>query len=689
MAGKNSGNSNGRARYEAEQNRRVLQVAKGVSATLGADFFQSLVKHLATSLRADLAFVAELVGTPADRIRSLAVCERRKITANFEQKSYGSASGQAIADGSFGCSKHAGRLFPLDELIASLEAQGYVGLGLADSNGQPIGVLAVVSRKVFPNMPLVKSVLQAFAPRVALEIERKRAEAIHRENEERYRAFVAANPDAMWRIELERPVPLGLPEEDQIEHVYRFGYLAECNDALAHLAEMQHGEDMLGWRFGEVATRTNPGAREELRSVIRSGFRSMAIETSPRNNAGEQVYRIRTQFAIVEEEGLRRIWGITRDITELRRIELSLSASERRFREVMEGIELPAVVLDARGKTAFANQCFFQITQRPWDVLSSLFWLKDIIPDAETELWQAAMEPEKPGSVRTTHFEGTLLPRNLPPRQIAWDTITVYDAENSPAGLAALGRDITRERALEKQIRERTALESVGRVAAAVAHDFNNMLTLALGNTDLLLHNAALSDEMRELLEAIDRAVRQCSKLSDQLLVFGRQQHLHPTPLTISDIVMEDERILSGLVGPNVELVFDLAAPARNVFADPMQIRRAIANLVTNARDAMPQGGKVILSTENARIEPNDPRYPGVMPGSYVKLAVTDTGIGLTEDVRARMFEPFFTTKAPGEGTGLGLSTVHGIVVQSGGHVAVESEPGKGTRFEILLPEHA
>src|SRR3954447_18170611 len=234
-------------RREADESHRILQVAKGLSATLGSDFFQSAVRHLANAFHAHCAYVGEVAGNPVDTVRTLAVFRDHEAAPGFEQKLSGTTTGQVISDGWFGCRSEVRRRFPLDDLMEGLEAEGYIGLRLSDSAGQRTGLIALASKVSFSDVALVKTVVETFVPRAAVELERKRQEDIYREAEERHRAFIANNPDAMWRIELERPVPLRLPEEKQIRHFYQHGYLAECNDALARLVGMERGEDLLGW----------------------------------------------------------------------------------------------------------------------------------------------------------------------------------------------------------------------------------------------------------------------------------------------------------------------------------------------------------------------------------------------------------------------------------------------------------
>ena len=680
-----------RPRWKAQQqavfSRRVVEVAKGVSATLGADFFRLLVNHLADVFQADYVYLGELAGTPPDRIRTLAD-SRGSESQLLEQGLSGTASGQVVTDGIFACRKGVRLLFPLDALANELEGEGYCGFRLTGSAGQLLGLLSMISSKPFENLSLAKSVVEAFTQRAAAELERKRNEDMRRESEERHKAFIANSPDAMWRIELEQPVPLSAREEEQIDGVYRFGYVAECNDAMARLAGAAHAEDLVGLPFAEVAQRANPEAREELRGAVRAGFRAVTVETSPRDAAGEQVYRSRSQFGIVQDGALRRIWGTTRDITNLRQAELSLSASERRFREVMQGIQLPVVMLDSAGAITFVNEYLAGLVQRSSQELSSLSWLSGIVPIVEVETWKKALQPDARGRAPALQFEGLLIGRNGQQRLIAWDTIALYDANNQPAGVAAIGRDLTRQRALEKQIREMQSLEIAGRVAAGIAQEFNSLLTVVIGHTSLLAQEIPKSDSRHEALNAIQNAALQCTSLTRQLLAFGRRQPLHPAVISLNNVITGDRRVLRSLVGRNTKLVLDLDMSVGWVFADSSQMRQVIANLVANASDATPAGGEVVISTSKVLVVKDDAQYPAVEPGSYVRLMVTDGGAGIPDEIREHMFEPFFTTKQPGKGTGLGLSTVHGIVVQSGGHVFVYSEPDRGTRVEILLPEH-
>jgi signal transduction histidine kinase len=239
---------------------------------------------------------------------------------------------------------------------------------------------------------------------------------------------------------------------------------------------------------------------------------------------------------------------------------------------------------------------------------------------------------------------------------------------------------------LEEQFRQAQKMEAVGRLAGGVAHDFNNLLTVITGYSDLLLGGRDLKETQRSALEEIRRSAERGGQLTHQLLAFSRRQPMQARSLKIDELVVHMERMLHRLIGEDVELV-TIAASSESVFADPGRLEQVIMNLVVNARDAMPRGGKLTIETGSLRlVEGLAARQLGVPPGHYVTIFITDTGVGMDQETQSHLFEPFFTTKNPGRGTGLGLATVYGIVRQSGGAIGISSEPGKGTIARIYLP---
>jgi nitrogen-specific signal transduction histidine kinase/ActR/RegA family two-component response regulator len=240
---------------------------------------------------------------------------------------------------------------------------------------------------------------------------------------------------------------------------------------------------------------------------------------------------------------------------------------------------------------------------------------------------------------------------------------------------------------LEQQLRQSQKMEAIGQLAGGVAHDFNNLLTAINGYSSLALQRSDPDDRIRGYLEEVKKAGERAANLTRQLLAFGRKQMLKPIPLNLNDVVSETSKMLRRLIGEDILFDARFDPELDHIHADPGQIEQVLVNLVVNSRDAMPHGGTLTIETANFKIDQEfASKHLGLAPGKYVVLTVSDDGCGMDEKTKARIFEPFFTTKEKGRGTGLGLSTVYGIVKQSGGNVWVYSEPGDGTVFKVFLP---
>ena len=261
------------------------------------------------------------------------------------------------------------------------------------------------------------------------------------------------------------------------------------------------------------------------------------------------------------------------------------------------------------------------------------------------------------------------------------------DNEGRVAGCLGVAVDITERKQLQDQLRQAQKMEAVGRLAGGVAHDFNNLLTVISGYSSFLLESLPDGSSLRSYAEQVSQAATRAAQLTAQLLAFGRKQMLQPSIMDINALVRDAETMLRRLIGEDIELVTDLRPSIGCILADPGQVYQVVLNLVVNARDAMPRGGRIAVATADVTIGEDEARHEmDTKPGDYVMLAVSDTGHGMSPEILAHLFEPFYTTKEVGKGTGLGLSTAYGIVKQSGGHISVESALGHGSTFRVYLP---
>ena len=287
----------------------------------------------------------------------------------------------------------------------------------------------------------------------------------------------------------------------------------------------------------------------------------------------------------------------------------------------------------------------------------------------------------------TAHFETTHVRKDGRRLLVSVGVSPIRDKDGKIIGAAGISHDVTEHRRLEEEFRQAQKMEAIGRLAGGIAHDFNNILTAISANAELAMEELAASHPVREDLAEIRRAGTRAAALTRQLLAFSRKQVLQPQTINLNSIVYSIEEMLRRVIGEDVTLMPDLTPGISYVRADPTQLEQVLMNLAVNARDAMPRGGRLTITTRNLELIDKSVLPEGMGPGSYVSLEVSDTGIGMDAKTRVRIFEPFFTTKDPGKGTGLGLSTVYGIVRQSGGFITVESENDQGTSFKLFFPQ--
>lgn len=363
--------------------------------------------------------------------------------------------------------------------------------------------------------------------------------------------------------------------------------------------------------------------------------------------------------------------------------------SERRFRELFENVHLVAVMFDSQGVVTFCNEYFLSITGWTRDEVIGHKVYEFIAVDHRARVAEAIESALATGRM-VAFLENAILTKVGKLRWLQWNNATLRNAQGRIIGFASLGVDVTEHRALQEQYQQAQKLESIGRLAGGVAHDFNNLLTVISGYAELamrqLSEDSPLQDWIAEITQAADRA----AALIRQLLAFSRKQVIEPKVLDLNRVIHDLSGLLRRLVGEDIDVSTILESTGGRVLADDGQLQQVLMNLAVNARDAMPGGGKLTITTSDVEIDDSYvASHPGSQSGAHILLAVTDTGVGMDEETQLRIFEPFFTTKAQGEGTGLGLSMVYGIVGQSGGWIQVSSEVGKGTTFGIYLPRIA
>ena len=396
-------------------------------------------------------------------------------------------------------------------------------------------------------------------------------------------------------------------------------------------------------------------------------------------------------------EGIVGLHGTAQDVTERRRehqllqlseqrqkhqremLELAnqrLEHSERRFRDLVENLNDVVFSLDVEGRFQYVSPAVQRYGFGAQELLTQHFGT--IVHPEDLDGVRRKLEAAAAGIAEPYEFR--IVDRAGATHHVRISSRAMFD-HGQCAGISGVILDVTGQRRAEEQLRAAQRLEAVGRLAGGVAHDFNNLLVAINGYAEFAMEAVRPGDPMRADLEEILKAGNRAAALTRQLLAFSRKQVLKPKVINLNDVVKGMEGMLRRLIGEDIDIQTVRGADLGRVLADPGQMEQVIMNLAVNARDAMPRGGKLSIETTNATGD-----TCGAPGGPCVILSVTDTGCGMDEQTKAQIFEPFFTTKGPGEGTGLGLSTVHGIVNQSGGAITVDTWPGRGARFNVILP---
>ena len=501
--------------------------------------------------------------------------------------------------------------------------------------------------------------------------ERKLAEAALRESEER---FAGAFEHA--------PIGVALVAPD--------GRWLKVNRALCRLVGYTEAE-LLTSTFQDI---THPDDLaldlEYVRQMLADEIRAYQMEKRYIHAAG-QLITILLNVSLVRDDQEQPLYFIAQiqDITERKRTEESLRLLSSAVKQSKESIMITEAQLDLPGpKIIFVNPAFTEMTGYTAGEVLGL--TPRLLQGPRTD--RAVLERLRRNLEEGDAFAGETINYRKDGTEfdLEWQIAPLRNASSAITHFVAIQRDITERKRLEAQLVHSQKMETVGKLAGGVAHEFNSILTAIIGQSELLLHDLPGGSPLSGKVSAIHEAAGRAVILTRQLLAYGRKQTLQPELLNLNTILTVMAGTLHHLVGHNIDICSVPASGLRTVMADAGQISQVIVNMVINAHDAMPDGGKLTLETANITFDQDQvERYPELKAGDYVMLAISDTGTGMDAAVLARVFEPFFSTKGVGGGTGLGLSTCYGIIKQSGGHITVYSEPAVGTTFKIYLPQVA
>ncbi len=610
------------------------------------------------------------------------------------------------------------------------------------SEDQIIGILSLRSTKpeayTDQDVRVAESISSQIAGVVAnaqLYIERMQAEEIARKSEEEARRLAQENA---VMAEIGRIVGSTLDIEEVYERfaeemhkLISFDRVAvNIIDPKSYTFNIPYvsGTQVTYRRTGEVIPLAGTGTEEILRTrtsiliheenreaivsrcpglvpIIKAGFQSIMMVPLISENEVIGVLNIQsTQADAYTESDLRLAERVSSQVAgaiantllfvEHKRSEEALRVSEERYRDILESIEDGYYEVDIAGNFTFFNDSMCQILGYSKEEMMGMNNRQYTDQKNAKKLYQAFNKVFRTEQ-SAKGFEWEIIKKDGTKRDIDASVSLIKDISGNRIGFRGIVRDITERKqaekemaALQEQLRQSQKIEAIGQLAGGIAHDFNNAITLIKTCSQLALMDLKPGDPLRQTFEMIDKATQQSANLTRQLLAFSRRQIMEMKVLDLNSLLGDMDKMLHRVIGEDIELVSMLAGDSGRVKVDPGQMEQVVLNLVLNSRDAMPRGGK--LTIETAKVDLDEAYvngHVGVKPGRYVRIAVSDTGVGMTTEVREKIFEPFFTTKEKGKGTGLGLSTVYGIVKQSGGNIWVYSEPGKGATFKVYLPQ--
>lgn len=650
----------------------------------GPILLRAVALDVARLLRADAVGIGRLDRHGGSRVELLALCVDGEIEPRTTYDLAGTPCAEVVHGES--CLHPSGvrEDYPGDRALAELGAEAYAGAPVYGSSGQPIGVMWAAFRRrlMADELPAVRAALGLAAVATAAEFERPPQEP-------------AEAPAVDRPAVAERPGPLHAHERfrrhlldhapDALFTIASDGSFLDANETACRKLGYRRKE-LLAMRVSDIDPLFPPDVWQEHWKTMQPGGR-LVFESRHHAKSGDS-FPVEIVATRVPFQGRDLVFAFSRDVSERKQAEQALRESEQRFRTIFEHAGVGVALVETRtGRLLRVNARLAEMLGYSREVLLQLGVRRITHPDDVKENVDH-LERLMAGEIRGFSLEKRYLHRD---GRVLWGQLTVsptWEPGEEPGHHIAVVQDITARVEAEAALRQAQKMEAVGRLAGGIAHDFNNLLTAINGYAELLLATTPASDPRRPDVEEVIKAGKRGAELTRQLLAFSRQQILRPAAIDPNEIVSEMERLLRRTLGERVTLRARLDPQVCLLRADRSQVEQILMNLALNARDAMPEGGELLLATRNARPGELESSASATKAGpvEHGVIEVRDTGTGMDRDTLDHIFDPFFTTKPLGSGTGLGLATVYGIVKQSGGEIAVDSSPERGTTFRVYLP---
>jgi PAS domain S-box-containing protein len=534
------------------------------------------------------------------------------------------------------------------------------------SGGRTVGVLGVAFSE--PGRTLTahdEALLERFGRMASLALEKARLYETARKNEELYRRVLETSTDLISLVSSEGTIVFASPSSEAL-----LGYAPD---------------ELVGTSYrGLVHPDDLAGAAGTIEAAF-AGRQPQPYLGRARHRDGRWIQMEGVPAPIFDDDGnVEMILTVARDVTERLRHESELRESRELYRSVVENANDLIALIDVDGYLRYASPSHEQVLGFTPDELVGMH-VTETCHSEDLQDWTGAIDEvvesgRSTWGLRVRHKNGQWV-------ILEGSSKAIPGPDGKPRLILSTSRDVTQQRALEEQLRGAQKMEAVGQLAGGIAHDFNNLLTAIDGYGDFALQQLPADSPVRRHVAEMKRAGERAASLTKQLLAFSRRQVLQPKVVDLNEVVGGMEEMLRRLIGEDVHLITSLAADLGRTKADPSQLEQVVMNLAVNARDAMPRGGELRIETANVELDDAFAEtHVGARAGSHVALIVTDTGEGMDRETLDHVFEPFFTTKPAGQGTGLGLSTVYGIVKQTDGSIWAYSEPGRGTTFKVYLP---